>query len=69
MTGDFCCFWFDVAGESAAVFARFIGDSVDADIDYGRAGLDPVSLDSTRATDCSDDEVGAATNVCNIFGA
>ena len=35
-------------------------DAVDADVDHGRAGLQPVALDHLRPADRGDDDVGAA---------
>ena len=45
------------------------GDAVDADVDHGRAGLEPVALDHLRPADRGDDDVGAADDVGQVAGA
>ena len=42
---------------------------VDADVDHGRAGLQPVALDHLRPADGGDDDVGAADDGRQVAGA
>ena len=43
--------------------------AVDADVDHGRAGLQPVAPDHLRPADRGDDDVGAADDVGQVAGA
>ena len=48
---------------------QFAVDPVDADVDHGRAGLEPVALDHVGPADRGDDDVAAADHVGKVAGA
>ena len=57
----------DVADQPALAVGLL--DPVDADVDDGRAGLDPVAADHLRPADGGDDDVGAADDVGQVAGS
>ena len=57
----------DIAHQPALFLARFGRKAVDADVDHGRAGLDPVRLDHFRAAHGGEVEAPAAPLVEQII--
>ncbi len=58
-TCNLCCFCkVHIANQASLAFTQIRSrDSVDADIDNGRARFDPIALDHLRPTDRRDDDV------------
>ena len=48
---------------------RPVFGAVDADVDHGRAGLDPVALDHFRPADRRDDDVGALDHARQVLAS
>src|SRR5213075_1777248 len=57
----------DVADQAAFAFVVG-GQSVDADVDHGRAGFEPVSLDHLGPAYCGNDDIGAPHDPGQIAG-
>jgi hypothetical protein len=65
---DFHGIEIDIANELAGAQV-LIFDPVDADIDDSRAWLHPIRANHLRTTDCGNQNVGAAGQASDIFGA